>query len=489
MSDKYPRLPNQEINANNPNYEWLEKDYPGCLHLIFMQGLHAGVYEMHKRYPFGFRYGYSIQKDLRLDWFWDARELMRVRSVFLQKGKRNLKWFMQMYRQWERDHRANIALYDRAERVDFSALADSKLFDWYERLYHANVRQGATGYLADSFLSVGIKDWFSEFIKGRVGQQKDVHHVITILTAATIPTYTNEALTALQRLRLISNKKLLFKKLQDYAHKFYWIENNYFPKVLTAKDFFKQLVENMKNDTKENYANIFVMNRREKEALLRTLRDPYLAHVVRMAELMTHMQDYRKMALIRFTHFGHIIFREMAKRRGIKLVDLYNTVEPELEDIFLKHKVDHRKLKLRAKKNFIYGTPKGYLVYEGSNYKRYVNEFDFIQKVERMSEIQGVSASPGVVQGIVRIIKDAKRGELLKKGDILVTNNTTPEFVPLMKRAGAIVTEQGGITTHAAIVARELKKPCIIGTKIATKVFKDGDLVEVDAEHGIVRKI
>lgn len=64
---------------------------------------------------------------------------------------------------------------------------------------------------------------------------------------------------------------------------------------------------------------------------------------------------------------------------------------------------------------------------------------------------------------------------------------TTPDFVPIMKRASAFVTDEGGITCHAAIVSREMKKPCIIGTKIATQVLKDGDLVEVDADKGVVK--
>jgi pyruvate,water dikinase len=72
-------------------------------------------------------------------------------------------------------------------------------------------------------------------------------------------------------------------------------------------------------------------------------------------------------------------------------------------------------------------------------------------------------------------------------GDVLVTEMTTPDYVPAMKRAAAIVTDLGGRTCHAAIVSRELNIPCIIGTKVATKMFKDGDLVEVDAEKGIVR--
>ncbi len=73
-------------------------------------------------------------------------------------------------------------------------------------------------------------------------------------------------------------------------------------------------------------------------------------------------------------------------------------------------------------------------------------------------------------------------------GDVLVCKMTTPEYVPLMKRAAAIITDEGGILSHAAIIAREMKIPTVIGTKSATKVFKDGDEVEVDADVGIVRK-
>lgn len=77
----------------------------------------------------------------------------------------------------------------------------------------------------------------------------------------------------------------------------------------------------------------------------------------------------------------------------------------------------------------------------------------------------------------------------MKDGDVLISTATTPSIVSAMKKAAAIVTDEGGLTCHAAIVSRELKIPCIIGTKIATKVFKDGDRVEVDATKGIVRKL
>ena len=66
---------------------------------------------------------------------------------------------------------------------------------------------------------------------------------------------------------------------------------------------------------------------------------------------------------------------------------------------------------------------------------------------------------------------------------------TRPEFVPIMKKAAAIVTDEGGITCHAAIISRELGVPCVVGTKIATKVLKDNDFVEIRATHGLVRKL
>lgn len=105
------------------------------------------------------------------------------------------------------------------------------------------------------------------------------------------------------------------------------------------------------------------------------------------------------------------------------------------------------------------------------------------------SEIRGTVAYKGIVRGKVRLVHTAEEGMKVELGDILVTNMTTPAYVAAMHRAGGFVTNEGGITCHAAILAREMKKPCITGTKIATKVLKDGDMVEVDAEKGIVTKL
>ena len=102
--------------------------------------------------------------------------------------------------------------------------------------------------------------------------------------------------------------------------------------------------------------------------------------------------------------------------------------------------------------------------------------------------MRGIVAQTGFARGRVKIIKTNNLKQV-KEGDIIVAVTTHPNYLPAMKKGLAFVTDEGGIVSHAAIVAREMKKPCIVGTKIATQVLNDGDLVEVDANQGIIRLI
>lgn len=100
--------------------------------------------------------------------------------------------------------------------------------------------------------------------------------------------------------------------------------------------------------------------------------------------------------------------------------------------------------------------------------------------------LKGLGSSPGVGIGAVKILQSAKDIKNMQKGEILVTDMTTPDFVPAMKKAAAIVTNTGGMTSHAAIVSRELGIPCVVGTGNATNILKDGMEVTVDGMHGII---
>ncbi len=102
--------------------------------------------------------------------------------------------------------------------------------------------------------------------------------------------------------------------------------------------------------------------------------------------------------------------------------------------------------------------------------------------------VRGLPASPGIATGVARVILDphSKEAEEFKEGDILVTRMTDPDWVPIMKKAAAIVTDEGGMTSHAAIVSRELGIPAVVGTGKATKVIKTGMLITVDGYRGVV---
>lgn len=116
------------------------------------------------------------------------------------------------------------------------------------------------------------------------------------------------------------------------------------------------------------------------------------------------------------------------------------------------------------------------------------HHFELEQEViTDMEELSGDVACSGKAQGIVRILMRRADIQSFKEGEILVSSMTVPDFLPAMQKAAAFVTDEGGITCHAAIIARELKKPCIINTKHATALLKNGDEVEVDANRGIVR--
>lgn len=139
---------------------------------------------------------------------------------------------------------------------------------------------------------------------------------------------------------------------------------------------------------------------------------------------------------------------------------------------------------------------KGYVLFEGK-LTTSENVIAFAKSVDieladnavdpTATELRGQTAWPGSVRGIVRVIYERSQLPEFKAGEILVAPMTTPDFLPAMKIASAFVTDEGGITCHAAIVAREMKVPCVVGTLAATATLHTGDEVEIDTDQGLVR--
>jgi pyruvate, water dikinase len=111
-----------------------------------------------------------------------------------------------------------------------------------------------------------------------------------------------------------------------------------------------------------------------------------------------------------------------------------------------------------------------------------------MKSVEGEVILEGLAASPGIASGTVKIIEDLDDQHKIQTGDILVTKMTNPDMVVSMQKSAGIITDDGGLTAHAAIVSREMGIACIVGTEKATQVLKDGDIVTVDGYHGKVYK-
>jgi len=239
------------------------------------------------------------------------------------------------------------------------------------------------------------------------------------------------------------------------------------------------------------------LEKQEKEKIVRELKIKKLVNELEFnEEEKKHLENLREWFFLR-TYAKDIVsmtvadtmivLNEIAKRSNIDKKDIVNLRKKEIESVFEAPK--EKMMNIISKRKERYGV-------EVTNDKIKFFSGDDVSKIEEkedtnlnVNEVKGTVASQGKVKGIVRYLIDATELDKIQKGDILVTSMTTTDFTPILDKLSALVTDEGGLTCHAAIVSRELGIPCVIGTRIATKVFKDNDKIEVDAINGIVKKI
>jgi len=174
----------------------------------------------------------------------------------------------------------------------------------------------------------------------------------------------------------------------------------------------------------------------------------------------------------------------------VEINELAYLLENEINYCLIKNIKADKNLIESRKKGFIimYDDRKDILCLSGKEIKDGLKALG-LMKEDVDVNLQGTSASRGIAQGKVSIVKGVKDLPNVNKGDILVAVTTHPDYVPAMQKANAIVTDEGGVTSHAAIVSREIGIPCVVGTKNATKTLQNGDVVEVDGNNGIVKII
>jgi len=208
-----------------------------------------------------------------------------------------------------------------------------------------------------------------------------------------------------------------------------------------------------------------------------------------LIDYFIYFQDQRKKLVMMSLKYVQDYYDEIARRFSLPNKLAYQLTPNLIRDLFKGKRPDLTILKQIHKANFtIYHDNNVDEFYYGNEATEKFHQYYDVADYD-LNEVKGNCARPGKVKGIVRVILNIKDCAKMKKGEIIVSTMTTPEFTIAMKKAAAIVTDEGGVTCHAAIVSRELGIPCVMGTRLASKVFKDGDLIEVDAEKGIVKRV
>jgi len=271
-----------------------------------------------------------------------------------------------------------------------------------------------------------------------------------------------------------------------YDYGVYLWDLKYFLKI--TKDLVKSRNAEQDLEKSRHYYQILI---KKQQQLIKKLKiETYYQKLFKVLRTCAFLLDYKKEQFTK-SHYQIIsVLREIAKRFKITEVQVRIYTPNELKQSLLYNKmISQKKLKSRYKYSVLYWAKGRFKLYEGGVAKTFFNQQVREEKWDKPSSLDGVIASVGKCVGRVRVILYPRDLKKFRTGEILVTQMTSPDYITAIRKAGAIVTDKGGVTCHAAIVSREMGIPCVVGTKIATKVFKTGELVEVNANHNSVRII
>lgn len=291
--------------------------------------------------------------------------------------------------------------------------------------------------------------------------------------------------------------KKINKVVNAYIKNYFWFKTDFCKAIVITP---KMLLEEARQEIIENKFDAIKIKkeiskidnnfRKIQNQKIKILKNIKLTKAdkndIKFSHKIIYWLDQKKSDTMKHFYYFLNILEDIAKRFNINYHELsLHTVDELFELLTVGRKLNRKEFNKRNKKIFmVYEENKKTKIFYGND----AQEMFEIATHIKSKIIKGVVASVGgkkKIIGIVKIVHDPKKSQFNDQ-DILVTSMTRIEFVPLMRKAKVIITDEGGIACHAAIVSRELGIPAIIGTKIATKVLKDGDLVDVDAERGIV---
>lgn len=475
--------------------QWYHQRFDGAPLYLFAVG--EAETQVERRKPSGTEARDSrvsfFSADGKGDWYLGMDDIHRGSQAIIRLARQNRNISRQLMHKWLRDEQNFKHFFWSFQAQSLKQLTDTELMALYKKYYRLFHRRFTSSSIIDHF-ALGTDDLIATMLRkelGKLGKESDFTSAFSIATAPTKQSFVNEA--EIELLKIALKPQWTRFELEDYQSKYFWTRNNYFSaKVLTVKHFEREirLWKESGVDLRgkcEQLKNTPGQNARRKAKLFRRYRlSPLLRTLLKISDDFTWWQDERKKSTYFNIHLGTIILGEMARRIKVG-VELTKWLMPaEVESFFLRGKPDATELKKRAQGCAFIVWGSGYYVVPKMQLESLRRLMFGKQQHDEIKDLRGLTASVGRAIGTVRIINSAREVHKVKKGDILVAVMTRPDYMAGLKNAAAIVTNEGGITCHAAIVSREMGIPCIINTKIATEVLKDGDLVEVNANHGVV---
>jgi phosphohistidine swiveling domain-containing protein len=347
-------------------------------------------------------------------------------------------------------------------KIDLSKLTNPELFEVYD-IYGLKYGLLMNCYIATQpFRIKKIESELLEFLKTK--KRLDINQEFTLLTTPI--------------------KSIMFSKEgNDFLNKSFaeliQSENSLIDKKIANKKLYFE--KNIKNT--------------EKEKLLLELNPPLkIKKIIEILSILSYERFKMRCVFMPALYYNELFLIEIKRRFKISKINLraYNCKEIEA---LIKNgkKISSKKAELR-KKGFITILKKNQIkTIDGTKAQKILSTY--FPKSKKLNKINGMIACKGYAVGKAIVLSYRKSSEHSKKikdmqeGEIIITEMTRPNIIPACEKASAIITDEGGVLCHAAIVSRELNKPCIIGTQQSTAIFNDGDYLEVDANKGIIQKI
>ncbi len=459
------------------NSEWYPKGIKAHLLLMVAQAIAAvgGVAAVSEE---GFKLGLATFVDRYMKFSYDPRDFARIGLYIRNQNKNQPQWIKEYVKDF---YRHCTHFQDLADDIYFNFsgenLADIR--ETYIQLSNAALAAQSYGYITEVFTFTDTNFWAADYI----------HELAPTLTDEDIATLFQPSRPSF--VNVYNEQLILATTDQDFSvlvRRYYWVKGSYF----SWPSLTVEIAKEEKNNLDAKHEQISQMHILEtKEALLaKTGVGAELKNFISLIEDCIAMQDERKANVLRYNYaVVRLLEASLAFLKDWTLEELLGLRPDELLLLLQGEslRLTKKDISKRNDNSVWLFTSDAYCVSDrDADTLRYGSIFG---ADEHESLVRGIPASKGKARGRAKIIFSEDDFGKVEDGDIIVTSMTRPEFMPILRKAAAFVTDEGGVTCHAAIVAREMKKPCVISTKQATRMFKDGDIIEVDADAGTVKII